>query len=194
MIKKIFGIGVLFSVGGVFLEKALTKAVPYLSQPSKSFDALPRSFGIFVISIAFLNFWTVTYGMVVGKARKKYMESAAKNGEKDTEKRYSLPNLYVDGNTKPALSFNCVQRSHQHIMESLAQFNTVALLAALNFPIVAAVLVSLHVAGRMAWCKSYADSEGEPGKRYDHPLAFHIWTTLLGLAFLAFISGFKFLL
>lgn len=184
----------MFAVGGVFLEIAVTKAVPYLSQPSNSFDALPRSFGLFVIAITFLDLWIVNYSSVVGKARKTYMEIAAKNGEKDTDKRYSLPNMYVDGSTKPALSFNCVQRSHQHIMESIAQFNMVALMAALNFPIVAALIVSLHTAGRMAWCKSYANSEGEPGKRYDHPLAFHIWTSMLGLAFLAFISGFVFLL
>jgi hypothetical protein len=191
---KIFGIATMFAVGGVFLEIAVTKAVPYLSQPSNSFDALPRSFGLFVIVITFLDLWIVNYSSVVGKARKTYMEIAAKNGEKDTDKRYSLPNMYVDGSTKPALSFTCVQRSPQHIMESIAQFNMVALMAALNFPIVAALLVSLHTAGRMTWCKSYANSEGEPGKRYDHPLAFHIWTSMLGLAFLAFISGFVFLL
>ena len=194
MLIKMFGFSGLFSIGGAFLEKKLTKAIPYLSQPSTTIDALPRSFGLFVIALTFLDFWVITYGFVVGKARKKYKEVAAKNGEKDTEHRYSLPNLYVDGNTKPALAFNCVQRSHQQMMESIAQINMVALMAALNFPIVAALLVSLHVAARMVWCKSYADSEGEPGKRYDHPLSSHIWTSLLGLMFLPFISGLKFLL
>jgi hypothetical protein len=42
-------------------------------------------------------------------------------GEKDAEARYSLPNLYVEGGTKWAKAFNCVQRSHQQAFETLPQ-------------------------------------------------------------------------
>jgi hypothetical protein len=116
---KIFGFAILFSIGGIFVERALCTKIPSLSEPSSSFPSLPRSFGVFVAVLTAFNFWTLTYGLSVGATRKKYKEMAEKNGEKDTEVRYSLPNLYVDGNTKPARAFNCVQRSHQQIMESL---------------------------------------------------------------------------
>jgi hypothetical protein len=96
---KIFGFAILFSIGGILAEKALYAKIPSLSEPSSCFPSLPRSFGIFVAVITAFNFWTVTYGMTVGLARKKYKEMAEKNGEKDTEMRYNLPNLYVDGNT-----------------------------------------------------------------------------------------------
>lgn len=191
---KIFGFAILFSIGGILAEKALYAKIPSLSEPSSCFPSLPRSFGVFVAIITAFNFWTVTYGMTVGLARKKYKEMAEKNGEKDTEMRYNLPNLYVDGNTKPARAFNCVQRSHQQMMESLTQFNVSALLSSLNYPMVAAFLTALHLISRKVWCKCYADSEGEPGKRYDHSLSRHIWTSLLGLMILSFLSGLKFIL
>lgn len=82
---KIFGFAILFSIGGILAEKALYAKIPSLSEPSSCFPSLPRSFGIFVAVITAFNFWTVTYGMTVGLARKKYKEMAEKNGEKDTE-------------------------------------------------------------------------------------------------------------
>lgn len=190
---KIFGSALFFSFGGVYVEKILNGKYPFLSE-SSSFASLPRSFGLFVISLTAFNFWTVTYGMTVGRARKKYREMAEKDGEKDTYQRYNLPNLYVDGNTKPARAFNCVQRSHQQMIESLTQLNVAAILSAFSYPLVASFLTVLHFASRTVWCKCYADSEGEPGNRYNHPLSKHIWTSLLGLLILSFLSGVKFVL
>jgi glutathione S-transferase len=191
---KIFGFAILFSIGGILTEKALYVKIPSLSEPSSSFPSLPRSFGIFVAILTAFNFWTITYGLNVGIARKKYKEMAEKHGEKDTEMRYNLPNLYVDGNTKPARAFNCVQRSHQQMIETLTQFNISAMLSALNYPVVAAFLALLHLISRKVWCRCYAGSEGEPGKRYDHSLSKHIWTSLLGLLILSLLSGMKFFL
>ena len=37
---------------------------------------------------------------------------------------YSLPNLYVDGDTKHSKAFNCIQRSHQQIFETLHMYHT----------------------------------------------------------------------
>jgi hypothetical protein len=67
---KIFGFAILFSIGGILAEKALYAKIPSLSEPSSCFPSLPRSFGIFVAVITAFNFWTVTYGMTVGLARK----------------------------------------------------------------------------------------------------------------------------
>jgi len=193
-IAKIFGYAGLFAFGGIAIETKLTFAglLGPLSGPS-AIAGIPRSFGLVILSLAAYNFWIITYGAAVGSARIKYMDKAIKDGEKDAETRYQLPNLYVVGNTAPARAFNCVQRSHQQILESLSQFNTCALVSGLSFPITTAAMVSLSFAARVVWTKGYACSEGDPKKRYDHPLAMHIWTSLFALCGLSFASGVKFL-
>ena len=113
------------------------------------------------------------------------MALAKKDGEKDVETRYALPNLYVDGNTKHARAFNCVQRSHQQAFETLPQLYVFTLIATLLFPVTAAVNVGLWLVGRMVWTKGYASSEGDASKRYDHPLAFLIFASFMAQFFVA---------
>jgi len=79
-------------------------------------------------------------GFSVGGMRSKYRELAKKDGEKDCEDRYGLPNLYVEGNTKWAKAFNCTQRAHQQQLETLTQFYVCILLSALQFPVSASVI------------------------------------------------------
>ncbi len=56
---------------------------------------LPNGYGlvIFVVTVTYL--WVLMVGMKVGMSRSKYAELAEKDGEKDVEARYKLPNLYA---------------------------------------------------------------------------------------------------
>ena len=93
----------------------------FLLAPSPELGDRPKAFGVCLGILTFFGFWVTLFGFKVGGARSKHRDQAAKNGEKNTEARYAYPNLYVDGNTKPARAFNCKQRSHQHIFETLPQ-------------------------------------------------------------------------
>jgi len=134
-------------------------------------------------------FWLTIYGFSVGAARTKFMELAKKDGEKDCEARYALPNLYVDGNSKHARAFNCVQRSHQQAFETLPQLLFFTAAAAAAFPLAAAANVGLWLVGRIYWSAGYAQSGGDAAKRYDHPLAFLIFAGLVSQFFLAIAAG-----
>jgi len=109
--------------------------------------------------------------MVVGMARKKYMDAAKEDGEDNVEERYGLPNLYAQGTSKHARAFNCVQRSHQHIFEGFTQVCVSGLIAAVSFPIVTSMTTLLYAVGRYKNTQGYASSEGDPSKRYSSALA-----------------------
>ena len=96
---------------------------------------------------------------------------------------------YVDGNTKHARAFNCVQRSHQQAFETLPQFLLFTFAAALVFPITSAVNVLMWMYGRIVWSTGYACSEGNAEKRYEHPLAFLIFSSVMAQFFLALAAG-----
>lgn len=149
---------------------------------------------LFVATPAILlgvGFFALMHGVQIGAARNKYMELAKKDGEKDAEARYSLPNLYVDGNSKHARAFNTIQRSHQHIFETFPSAILGGLLGAYQFPITAAFSTLLYASGRIALSLAYAKCEGEPSKRYDNPLARFTWYGLIGNFFLGFAAAVK---
>jgi len=58
--------------------------------------------------------WSLVQGQKVGQARSEAVDAAQKDGEKDVEARYGLPNLYAQGTSNHVKKFNAVQRSHQH--------------------------------------------------------------------------------
>ena len=99
--------------------------------------------------------------------------------------RYALPNLYVDGNSAHARAFNCVQRSHQQAFETLPQLLFFTATASLAYPLAAAANVALWLVGRVTWSAGYANSNGDPAKRYDHPLAFLIFASFMSQFFVA---------
>ena len=138
-----------------------------------------------------VGFFALAHGMKVGAARRKYTELAKKDGEKDAEERYGLPNLYVDGNSKHARAFNAVQRSHQHIFETLPSAMLGGLLGAYQFPIMTALSTLLYASARIALSKAYADSEGDATKRYSNPLGRYMWYGLVMNFILGFASAFK---
>lgn len=138
-----------------------------------------------------VGFFALIHGTKVGAARRKYMELAKKDGEKDAEMRYSYPNLYVDGDSKHARAFNAIQRSHQHIFETYPSAIVGGLLAASQFPIAAACSTLLYAVGRITFSLSYANCDGDASKRYDHPLASYQWYGLLGNFVLGFLAAVK---
>ena len=56
---------------------------------------LPAGYGLVILITTVTYLWALIYGMSVGKARLEYAELAQKDGEKDVEERYKLPNLYA---------------------------------------------------------------------------------------------------
>ena len=101
----------LVTFGASYFESNhLGTFLPSLYAPSP-LAGQPKAFSLVLFSIAAYNFWLLMYGFKVGSARKKWMEKAKKDGEKDVDARYSLPNLYVTGDTFNSKAFNCHQRS-----------------------------------------------------------------------------------
>lgn len=185
LVKSVLGAGL-----GAFAEsKYSTKifAAPEGQVVSPLFFATP-------MVLLGVGFFSLMHGMNVGKARTRYMEQAKKDGEKDVEERYGLPNLYVDGNTKCARAFNAVQRSHQHIFETFPSAILGGLVAAYQFPISAAISTTLYAVGRIVQSLNYAKSEGDVKKRYANPMARYLWYGLIGNFALGFASAMKTLL
>ena len=166
----------------------LPSIIPALFKAS-GIAGLPRAAGITMLVASGSAFWLTLYGFSVGAARTKYAELAKKDGEKDTETRYALPNLYVDGNSKHARAFNCVQRSHQQAFETLPQLFLFTSAAATCYPLAAAANLGLWLVGRITWSAGYAASGGDAIKRYDHPLAYLIFAGLVSQFFLAIAAG-----
>jgi len=157
---------------------------------------LPKLFGATPVMLTGMSFWCLTYGFfVVGRGRTKFMELAKKDGEKDVEERYGLPNLYAQGTSKHARAFNCYQRSHQQIFETFPYFCIVSLIGAVHYPITAGLACVSYCVGRVALSNCYANEEGDPKARYSSMLAPFMWRGLLagivvsGVSAVSFIVG-----
>jgi MAPEG family len=189
---KIYVTGIVLALGGTYLEKTqLPGLVPWLFETGSTVGgvALPRAFGLFVAILTTYSFWVVAYGMSVGGKRKSFMEKARKDGEENVDARYSLPNLYVDGHTKHSMAFNKVQRSHQNILESITHLVVSALFSSLVFPVTATFCVLLAFLARITWTSGYSDPSADPIARYRHFLASHIWSSLVALSIMSFMTA-----
>ena len=110
MAATLIGQGLALTAGLTYLEsKVLPGILPSLFQPSSVLPSLPKAFGLVVGAVAVSGFWLTLYGMKVGSKRKEFMAKAEKDGEKDVEARYSLPNLYVEGTCKRGAFAACGQ-------------------------------------------------------------------------------------
>lgn len=56
---------------------------------------LPAGYGLVILVTTVTYLWVLMLGMKCGAARTKYIELAEKDGEKEVEERYKLPNLYA---------------------------------------------------------------------------------------------------
>ena len=182
----------LLSIGGSYLESNyFPNFFPGMVESSTALAGQTKAFSLVIFSMAAYNFWLFMHGMGVGSARRKFMEKAKKDGEKDVDARYSMPNLYVAGNTANSKAFNCHQRSHQQQLETVSLFNFSMLLSGLVFPVTSAFTGFMYLFSRRAWTNGYANDEGNAMKRYSHPLAKEVWTLLLSQIILMGLVGFK---
>jgi MAPEG family len=180
MSLKMFGTSLAVGIlGSVVESKYLSKCVVEFGQGATPFILVGT------------GFWAMMHGFKVGEARKKYMALAKADGEVDAETRYDLPNMYVDGKSKHAKAFNCVQRSHQHIFETFGQLCTSSLIAWMSYPIASAVTTLSYSIGRYYLSTDYAKCEGEPSKRYSNQLAMLTWYGLLSTSVLGALSAMK---
>lgn len=98
MSRLLIAFGLAFSA--TFVEQAVLPKIGlgFLLEKTYGINAgtfLPAGYGlvIFITTVTYL--WLLMYSMKVGGARNKYAELAKKDGEKDVDERYKLPNLYV---------------------------------------------------------------------------------------------------
>jgi MAPEG family len=146
--------------------------------------------GFTALIFTLMSGWSVAYGFfVVNKARSKAIEQAKKDGEKDVDDRYGLPNLYAQGTSKPAKAFNCVQRSHQHFMETFPPAAIAAAVASIHYPLAAALNALVYAVGRVAASRGYANNPDDPSQRYAGPFAFYFWHGLIANVLLAALSS-----
>ena len=182
------------ALGGAYVEvNYLPAALAFLREPASSSSGLMKGYGLVVGAWTLIGLWILLLGLSVGGARKKYIEKAKKDGEKDVEERYALPNLYVQGTSKHARAFNCVQRSHQQILECLPQVMMMALFSGVFYPCTTFIVSALWWQARRVWSSGYAASGGNPGERYSHPLAMFIWTGYLTFFFTSLLASLKLL-
>ena len=175
---------VTLALGGSFLESKYGPP-PNTDGPL----GLSTSAGLTPLIFTYMSWWSLSYGfLVVKRARLDAIEKARKDGEKDVDERYALPNLYAQGTTKPAATFNCIQRSHQHIFETFTQAVVTATFASVHYPLTAAFNAVLYAVGRQAISKGYAEGDGDATKRSSSPFANLCWYGLFSNVLLAFLS------
>lgn len=144
---------------------------------------LPAGYGLVIAVVVVSYLWVLSVGMGVGFKRYKYKELAEKDGEKDVDARYLLPNLYAQGTSKHVKAFNCVQRSHQQILETFPGYLITVLISGLEFPVTTFLAGLVWLVSRMVWVKGYAASMGDPSQRYSHALSRLFWFSKLTLFF-----------
>ena len=153
---------------------------PQLYASSSAFPALslPKAYGlVLIVNLILSGFLLIYLGVQVGAARKAFQEKAEKDGDKDAEARYSYPKMYAEGFSTNAKLFNCVQRGHQHALETYTQFITLSAIGGITFPITTLIGGLLWFLSRILWAKGY--KTGEPSKRYQNWIAYGIWTSII---------------
>mmetsp|Transcript_541 Transcript_541/g.1000 ORF Transcript_541/g.1000 Transcript_541/m.1000 type:complete len:187 (-) Transcript_541:36-596(-) len=157
-------------------------------------QTVPRLFGgVIIVNVVVTTFVLIGLGFKVGGARSRLIEKAKKSGDEHAEARFSYPKIYAEGFSAEANEFNCVQRGHQHALESYPSFVALSLVGGLGQPIFTMLVGILWVIARQKWAQGYAT--GKPGNRYDNSMwGRHIWTALLLQATAAIATALSILL
>lgn len=181
-------------LGLTFLESKYISSKTTTTLGTSSSNTSLFYYGITPLLLTVFHMWTVFYGFtVVGKARKKYADLAKADGEDNVDERYLLPNLYAQGTSKHVLAFNCIQRSHQHIFETMTQTVISSMIGWMNYPLSSGIITGLYVVGRISLSKGYGEADGDPMKRYSGKFAFFTWYGVISSIFLAGLSSVKML-
>lgn len=174
--KTIVPIGGLIAAEHYFLRDKL----PQIYEASAAFPGLnlPKAFcAVIVINLVVTSLFLQFLGVKVGAARTTYKEKALKDGDKDAEDRFSYPKLYAEGFSQHAKLFNCVQRGHQHALETYPQYLVLSVIAGVKFPVTTTLGGLLWLLARTQWVEGY--KTGDPAKRYQGWMAYGIWTSLI---------------
>ena len=178
MIVEIARLSIPGIIGLVGENYFVRSAFPAFYTPSSLVSFLPCGYGaVIAINIIGSAFALQTLGTQVGAARKKFIEKAKKDGDVDAEERFSYPKIYAEGFSKHAKDFNCIQRGHQHALETYPQFIVLSLIGGVTQPMLTCVGGLLWMVARFMWAKGYAT--GEPSRRYENFLSRGVWTALL---------------
>jgi len=154
----------------------LKSTYPDLYETSKFFGS-PKAFGLVIlINIVASGLVTMMIGFGVGGARSKFVAKALKEGDKDAEKRFSLPKMQAEGFSQTAHEFNCLQRGHQQILESYGMYLMTALLGGLEFPVAVATFGAIWIKARYDWAEGYKSG---PKERYSKLFASWSWFGIL---------------
>lgn len=170
---------ILPTAGGLFAEELYIRpTLPALYSASSLLPFLPRAYaGVILVNGVGSAFTMITLGFKVAAARKKFIEKAKKDGDEDAEARYSYPKMYAEGFSENAKKFNCVQRGHQHALETYTTFLVLSLIGGIKYPIVSIAGGLLWHVSRFVWAEGYAT--GDPQNRYANFFGFGVWTSLL---------------
>ena len=168
---------VVISIGGE--EVFIRPLVPVLYSSSSLMPFLPKAYaGMLAINCIGSALTLITLGGKVGAARRKAIEEAKKDGDDpNAEDRYSYPKMYAEGFSKSAKLFNCIQRGHQHALETYTPFVIMSLIGAIRYPVSSALGGLLWIVARFAWADGYAT--GDPNNRYSSLWSVGVWTSLV---------------
>mmetsp|Transcript_15364 Transcript_15364/g.29730 ORF Transcript_15364/g.29730 Transcript_15364/m.29730 type:complete len:200 (-) Transcript_15364:73-672(-) len=183
--------GILAGCGGLAaLEVVLTRRYSHtvgLLQPTTMSLAVPRLYGSVLLNAVGSAFVMLALSLKVGTSRKSFIEKAKKDGDENAEERFGYPKVYAEGFGKLAKEFNCIQRGHQHAMETYPQMLVCSLVGGLKHPILTSMAQLAWMIARFKFAGGYAS--GDPQKRMSSKWAGHIWTSLFLVQTLAASTG-----
>ena len=101
---------------------------------------------------------------------------------------------FTEGTSKHAKAFNCVQRSHQNILETVPGYFITVMISGLEYPVATFFFASVWLYSRMVWAKGYASGDGDAGERYSHKHSKFFWHCMLALLVMSWLVAMQLLL
>jgi len=169
----------IFSVAALFVETVILKRrLPRLYTKSPISTNIPVAYGM-------VMFFNVIASCIVLKAlavrsmiaRQLCKERAAQQGDKDAEQRFGYPNVYAEGFSEQAKLFNCVQRCHQHALETFTPYIVGSIIGGTQFPVTCCIGGLLWCVGRLVYSRSY--SSGDPTRRHEYLISYGIYVGVM---------------
>ena len=145
---------------------------------------LPRAYAfVILINLVGSGFFVILLGFKVGRSRGAFAAQAKAAGDDDADARFNYPKMYAEGFSDEARGFNCVQRSHQHTLETYPTILIMSAVGGIGQPITTALAGALWIFARQKWANGYQWPGGDPKNRYEKSDGWgrHIWTSLLAL-------------
>ena len=190
VMKTIVPIVLLLSFETYYLKEEKTLSKLYTDS---KVSGIPLSYGfVLLVNVVFSSIVLLLLGFKVADARKIFKEKAKKDGDENSEARYSYPKLYAEGFDNHSTAFNCVQRGHQQALETYSSFVLLGLVGGIDFPVIVSFAGLFWCYSRMQWAQGYAT--GDASRRYDHWSSRGIWSALLLNLCAAFVVSIKFII